>query len=170
MTKYLPHMKKLPLRRAFDCAKQESGVAVVEFALVAVLLMLLVFGIAQFGMALNTVNDETELASAAARYVAVNYNPGAASGLTLQQWVQKQADTSLLSGGSTVCYKFLGPAQAGYPVQIKVRVNFAWQPLNGLAALTGGAVPSTSTLAGSATMRLEANPDPSVYNGLSVCP
>jgi Flp pilus assembly protein TadG len=135
---------------------------VVEFALIAVLLLLLVFGIAQFGLALNTTNDATQLASEGARYAAVNYLPG---GTSLQAWVKSQADTGLLSSGGKVCVSFpplpdgsANPGQVGDPVRVTVTTNFAWQPLNGLSRLTRGAVPASTPLTGSATMRLEAPP------------
>jgi Flp pilus assembly protein TadG len=63
----------------------ERGTAVVEFALVAPVLFLLVFGILDFGRALNYYNDLTQLAGQGARAAAVTRNPdgtaiGASSG------------------------------------------------------------------------------------------
>lgn len=145
--------------RAGEAARDESGQALVEFALVACLLLLLVFGITQFGLALNTANDETDLASVAARYAAVDNNPGSSQGETLIQWVKSQADTGLLTNGSTVCVSFPnGTSNVGDPVQVSVSARFAWQPLNGLSRVTGGALPAASTLTGTATMRLESPP------------
>ena len=66
-------------------ARSERGTAIVEFALIAPLLFLLVFGIIEFGRILNTYNQLTQLAGQGARAAAVNRNPdgtaiGASSG------------------------------------------------------------------------------------------
>ena len=58
--------------------RDESGTALVEFAFVLPLLLVLVLGIADFGRAFNYWIDSTHLANVAARYAAVNKNPGAA--------------------------------------------------------------------------------------------
>jgi hypothetical protein len=132
----------------------------VEFALVAALLVLLAFGISQFGLALNTVNDDTQVASEGARYAAVNYFP---NGPSLQSWVKSHAGTGLLTSGTTVCVTFpQAPdgttGQVGDPVTVTVSTSFSWQPLHGISLLTGGTVPASSTLTGTATMRLEQTP------------
>jgi Flp pilus assembly protein TadG len=56
-------------------ARSERGTAVVEFALIAPLLFLLVFGIIEFGRILNAYNQLTQLAGQGARAAAVNRNP-----------------------------------------------------------------------------------------------
>jgi Flp pilus assembly protein TadG len=56
-------------------ARSERGTAVVEFALIAPLLFLLVFGIIEFGRILNTYNQLTQLAGQGARAAAVSRNP-----------------------------------------------------------------------------------------------
>jgi hypothetical protein len=43
-------------------------------------------------------------------------------------------------------------------VKVTVTTNFNWQPLSALSSLFGGAVPSTSSISGSAVMRLEGSP------------
>jgi Flp pilus assembly protein TadG len=55
--------------------RSERGTAVVEFALIAPLLFLLVFGIIEFGRVLNAYNQVTQLAGQGARAAAVNRNP-----------------------------------------------------------------------------------------------
>jgi Flp pilus assembly protein TadG len=50
----------------------EDGQALVEFALVLPIVVIIIFGIASFGFALNGWNDETHLVSEAARCAAVN--------------------------------------------------------------------------------------------------
>ena len=54
----------------------EAGVALVEFALVLPLLLLLLFGMLDFGKAFNYWIDETHLANEGARWAGVNKNPG----------------------------------------------------------------------------------------------
>src|SRR5450759_1832055 len=71
---------------------RESGVALVEFALILPVALLVFFGIAQFGLALNSANDETHLANEVARYATVNENPGGA--VSLQTWAKKEADSN----------------------------------------------------------------------------
>jgi len=56
-------------------ARSERGTAVVEFALVAPLLFLIVFGIIEFGRILNGYNQLTQLAGQGARAATVNRNP-----------------------------------------------------------------------------------------------
>jgi Flp pilus assembly protein TadG len=146
--------------RAAQYAAREAGQATVEFALVAGVFLLIVFGITQFGLALNTANDETDLASVTARYAAVNYNPST-SGQSLQNWAKAQADTAMLASGGQVCIQTNGAVPTGY-VTVTVSTNFNWQPLSALSRLFGGAFPGNFSIMGSAVMRLEGNP--SAYN------
>ncbi len=146
--------------------RDDAGSALVEFALVVPLLMLLLFGITEFGRALNYWIDETHLANEAARFAAVNRNPG--TSLTLQQFIQSQATTTELRNGedtnpsgvptagrAKVCINFLtADPKVGDPVEAKVTAQFNWLPLIGNAL---GGVTST-TITGKATMRLEAKP------------
>src|SRR5207244_9999308 len=77
----------------------ESGVALVEFALVLPLVLILLLGMIDVGKAVNYWNDETHLANEAARYAAVNKNPGPQS--TLNQSILNQADSTELRTGGT---------------------------------------------------------------------
>lgn len=63
------------LSKARRGVRSERGTAVVEFALVAPLLFLVVFGIIEFGRILNAYNQITQLAGQGARAAAVNRNP-----------------------------------------------------------------------------------------------
>ena len=132
----------------------------VEFALVLPLLLLLLLGIVEFGRVINYWIDETHLANAAARWAAVDRNPG--PGGTLQESIRLQANSGeLRSGGTTsvpnptqVCISFPdGSANVGDPVEARVSVEFNWMPFIGdRIGLT------TTTLSGAATMRLERAP------------
>jgi Flp pilus assembly protein TadG len=140
--------------------RNESGTALVEFAFVLPLLLVLVLGIVDFGRAFNYWIDSTHLANVAARYAAVNQNPGAAASLTLQRHMELQASTKELRTGSKqstpvdVCISFpLGTSNVGDPVKVEVTSTWSW-----LRYLVGRTHLTSKTLKGSATMRLEAKP------------
>ena len=59
-------------------AGEERGVALVEFALVAPILLVILLGILDFGKAFNYWIDQTQLASAGARWAVVDAAPGSA--------------------------------------------------------------------------------------------
>lgn len=60
----------------------EGGAAMVEFALIAPLLIALLFGIIEFGWAFSQVLDTRHGAREGARLVAVNYHPTGSTGST----------------------------------------------------------------------------------------
>jgi Flp pilus assembly protein TadG len=134
----------------------ESGVALVEFALVIPLLLVLLLGVLDFGKGFNYWIDETHLANEAARFAVVNKNPGTSG--SLQDYVLGQADTNELRSGGTssvpakpqVCISFPnGTSNVGDPVKATVTLNYHWMPF--LKHVN-------STITASATMRLEAVP------------
>ena len=132
--------------------RDESGVALVEFALVLPLLLVLVLGIIDFGRAFNYWIDTTHLANVAARYATVNKNPGELSSKTLQQYIQAQR---IQQTPVKVCVSFPDTtSNVGDAVEVTVSSTWSW-----LDYLVGGAglVPSTE-IRGKATMRLEAVP------------
>jgi Flp pilus assembly protein TadG len=137
----------------------EAGVSLVEFALVLPLLLVLLFGMLDFGKAFNYWNDTTHLANEGARWAVVNKNPG---GGTLQQYIQQQADTPELRNGGTasvpgplqVCISFPnGSSNVGDPVHVTASLTYNWLPYLG----TRLGITQT-TITGSSTMRLEAPP------------
>ena len=157
-----PHAAGQALRRARDRARSEDGVALVEFALVLPVLVLLLFGMLDFAKAFNYWIDETHLANEAARFAAVNKNP-ASSGTTLQEYIRDQANTPELRDGGTpsvtspleVCIEFpAGTSNVGDPVKVTVETSYQW-----LGVITGE-IPglSAATIRGQATMRLEVQP------------
>jgi hypothetical protein len=143
--------------------RDDTGTALVEFALVVPLFLVLVMGMLHFGKAINYWLDQNHLASEGARYAAVNKNPGADDGLSLQDWLRQEADTEELRDGGTeavpnsllVCVEFPGgdPPEVGDPVKISVRTTYNWIPL--LADVVDTAA---TPIRGSATMRLEQAP------------
>ncbi len=133
----------------------------VEFALVLPLLLVLVFGMLEFGKAFNYWIDTTHLANEGARWAVVDHNPGAG---TLQEYVKGRANTVELRDGGTasipagdeaeVCISFPnGTANVGDPVLVTVTATYHWLPF------IGDRISSADvTISGSATMRLEAPP------------
>jgi Flp pilus assembly protein TadG len=93
----------------------ERGTALVEFALIAPILFLFLFGIIEFGRALNYYNDLTQLAGQGARAAIVSRNPdGTAVGVanadcpannkTIQCQIAKTYPTdNELKDGISVC-------------------------------------------------------------------
>lgn len=147
--------------------REESGQALVEFALVVPLLLVILLGIIEFGRAINYWIDTTHLANQAARFAAVDKNPG---GGTLAQFIAGQGTTRELREGGTdsvqdglsveLCFPS-GTSKVGDPVRAVVSTKYKWLPFLDLPA-------TTTTLRGSATMRIEV--PPSAYAGSATCP
>jgi Flp pilus assembly protein TadG len=134
------------LRRVWHEGSNDHGAALVEFTLVIPVLLLVLMAILYVGQALNESIDETHLVNVAARYAAVNQNPG---GTTLQAYIAQQGDTAALQV-TNVCISFPnGTSNVGDPVQVTMSSTYNWIPLLGLG---------TTTWVRTATMRLEAVP------------
>jgi Flp pilus assembly protein TadG len=152
----------------------QRGQSLTEFALVAPLLFVVLFGVIDFGKAFNYWNDETQLAAVGARLAVVsggNTSPGGTctDGSTapadLASYIQCLSDTRELRNGSSnvtkakVCITFPdGNAGRGDPVRVTVSTNYNWLPI--LSSSSGGGLFTLPGLgpklmAGSATMRLE---------------
>jgi Flp pilus assembly protein TadG len=156
-----------PLRRF----GREQGQALVEFALILPLVLLLLLGMVDFGRAMNYYNDMTQLAAEAARAAAVNHNPdGSVVTAPLTQLIQTQtkaqASTAEIKNNPSfqVCLgvpsadpKSLDstkvPATVGAPVMVTASMPFKLIPFIG--DRLGFA---TITLTGKTTMRAEALP------------
>jgi hypothetical protein len=130
-------------------AAQERGQALAEFALVLPILLLVIYGILQFGLGLNSENDQTHLANEVARYAIINENPGGAE--SLQEWAKKQGDNNFLKSTGKICVKFPEGAEAGKPVRVEATSEIHWLPILNLKA-------TSTTITGKAYMRLEATP------------
>ena len=171
-----PHPRLQGPSRRFSGARRlvssERGTAIVEFALIAPLLFFLVFGIIEFGRALNYYNDLTQLAGQGARAAIVSRNPdGTAVGTanancpannqTIQCQIAKTFPTDgELKNGISVCLGTLNtstgqistPTTAptiGSPVTVRTKFRFHF-----LTNLFGASITLTSTQ----TERLEAAP------------
>jgi TadE-like protein len=147
--------------------RDQRGTALVEFALIAPLLFLLLFGIIDFGRALNYYSQLTQLAGQGARAAAVNRNPdGTALNSANPYSIQQQLATKYtaqpeLKKGIVVCILNPVPAGPGDPVTVRVSFKFHFIPLVGAAAQALGGLTLTAT----ETQR--ANTAPVDTNGLA---
>jgi Flp pilus assembly protein TadG len=142
--------------------RSERGTAVVEFALIAPLLFLLIFGVIDFGRALDYYNQLTQLAGQGARAAAVNRNPdGSALSNSNLFSIQQQLATTYTkqpemrnSSHYFVCItqKATNP---GDPVTVKASYKFNFLPLVGAAVQ---AVGGSLTLTATETQRSEVAP------------
>ena len=144
------------LRRAF--AEGERGTAVVEFAIIAPLLFLLVFGLIDFARALNYYNDLTQLAGQGARAAAVSRNPdGTDVGASITndsqctsitwsiqcQLVRTYTTTAELQNGIDVCMGVMNGSGAltnalpspGSPITVRATYRFTFLPLVKLGSI-----------------------------------
>jgi hypothetical protein len=141
--------------------EHERGQALVEFALIAPLFLLLVVGIIQFGIGLNYWLDLNRIANQGARWAAVdkypncNGDPASAtcSSPTLVEYLESEPVSGGLKPDATICFEVpASPAVAGtvgQPVTVKVESDFTFLPILDLG---------TIRLRGRATMRIEQNP------------
>lgn len=141
-------------------SREESGAALIEFALVLPVLLVLLLGMLDFGKAFNYWIDSTHLSATGVRWAAVNTNPSADG--TLQEALRDQADTSELRDGGTdavadplqVCIDFPDDtSNVGDPVRVTVTSNYNF--LNFIGVKTGI---TEAAISDSSTMRLEQVP------------
>lgn len=155
--------RNAPARASARLRRDERGIVAIEFALIAPVLLMMLFGIIDFARALNYLNDSNQIAAQGARLAAVNNNPNAPS--SLQTYLNGLADTAELRTGSnqvtspiSACIDL--PAnkgsvpvnstgKVGDPVRVVVTSQFKLLPIVGLG---------TMTLKGDAVMRIERAP------------
>jgi hypothetical protein len=176
---------------------EARGAALAELALVLPLLLVLLFGMLDFGKAFNEWITQTHLASEGARLAAVNYCPapssdgsgnltcdwssiscGAANAnLCLAQYIDRQTTGELSSGRLADAY---APAQnksqvcISYPngttTQVGDPVTVTLQiHYRWLNYMTSRLSIATTPISGSATMRLESKPFSGVPLGSPTC-
>ena len=144
------------MSHARSLIRDEDGQALVEFALVLPVLVLLLFGMLDFGKAYNYWNDANHLTAEAARFAVVNRKPDPLSTATLQMQIRQQADTvELRNGGLSttagrVCVTFPnGTSNVGDPVRVTMEFTYDFLAMLNFAS---------KTITTSSTMRLEAPP------------
>ena len=138
----------------------QEGQALVEFALVAPLFLLLVAGILQFGVALNYWLDLQRIANQGARWAVVNAYPGCPRdgpeepcSPTLQQYLASSPVSGGLDPSVRVCFEEMSGspsgATVGDPVTVRLTTPFTLVPILKIGSLE---------LRGVATMRVEQVP------------
>jgi Flp pilus assembly protein TadG len=111
---------------------RDRGAAAVEMALVLPLLLLIVFGIIDFGRMLNAQISVTEAAREGARAATIDTSDGAAQARV------DRIDTAYLvdDAASTPCGEAPG---VGDDATIVVNYTFSWiTPIGGIGAIFGG--------------------------------
>jgi hypothetical protein len=144
------HPRRSVGQRLLCAALHEKGQALVEFAIVVPLLMLLVLGIVDFGLAYNYKNDQTSLANQAVRYGVVNQCAPCQPGQTIEDYVKTTADSGNLENGSpsgsfgiqqpgvtiTFCLPNGSNGQEGEPLEAKATSTYNWLPFLNLGSVT----------------------------------
>jgi len=141
-----------------SASRGQEGQALVEYALVLPLMLVLIFGILEFGRAIHYWIDSTHLANEGARYAAVNRNPG--PGGSLAQTLAGKGSTSELRDGSAsvdplqICVDYPnGTSAVGDPVRVRATTTYNFLPFMNLLPVS---------ITGEASMRLERRPDSSI--------
>jgi Flp pilus assembly protein TadG len=128
--------------------RRDRGAAAVEFALLLPLLLLLVFGIIDFGRALNAQITLTQAAREGARLEALGKS-NVVSGT-------QAAATGLSPVAVTVTSACPVGAGAGVNATVKVSYTFSFvTPLSALSGLFGSALPTKLTLTAQGVMPCE---------------
>lgn len=156
--------------RAFGARSRERGQAMVEFALIAPVLLLIVIGIIQFGVALNFWFDMQRIANQGARWAVVNCGP---SGSTVcSPTLQTALENDIISSGNNptveICFESMTGnsggtpvATVGDPVTVRLIEKYKFAPIVKVASVN---------LRATATMRLEQKPTSAALAGIGLCP
>jgi len=148
----------------------EDGQALVELAFVLPLVLLFLFGIIDFGLALNSYNGDTNIANIAARTASVmgtttSVTCAGNTETTLTLYVDCEASSTGAPTPTSVCVADMagatpsGTYTTGDPIKVEVTSTFHWlQILTGKDSYIAKVVNPTSSITASATMRLEAAP------------
>ena len=164
--------------------KREEGQALVEFALIIPLFLMIVVGIIQFGVALNFWLDLQRIANQGARWAAVNCGQSAAypgsdpckdkdGNADIEGYLRDQ----IVSRGNKpkeieVCWVSatgspVGTAKPGDPVKVRIKTEYVFLGITGFLRDNAGL---TMDLNADATMRLEQSPTSPALAGVAVCP
>lgn len=136
--------------------RERRGAALVEFALLISLLLVLLFGIIDFGRALFTANNLTAAAREGARYAAVLNNP-AANVTAIQQRVATYMSpfgSAPINPATQVHVSFNASSTSLESITVRVDYPFTW--LTPFRQLFGGTL--TDTLHAQARFRWEQAP------------
>jgi Flp pilus assembly protein TadG len=138
-------------------ARDERGQALVEFAVVLPVLILIIMGIVYFGRYMNYSNQMTQLAEEGARWASVDYDPPGTE--LLQAYITSQVSGELANGSSDVTTPVA--VYIYYPTSNPTPYNTVGQSLRVCVVATVkypflGTSGLSSTIAEYATMRIEA--------------
>jgi hypothetical protein len=136
---------------------EAHGQALVEFALILPVLLLLVFGVIKMGIAATSWSDETHMANEAARFATVNSCPSCTGSQILNDWILTQGDTADLKNPAktTVTISFDPNVSTKNHCQgesVKVQLKYTYTLLD-LPILPKFTLPITAT----STQRLESD-------------
>jgi hypothetical protein len=151
--------------------RRESGQALVEFALIAPLFLLLVVGIIQFGIGLNYWLDLNRIANQGARWAVVDKYPNCDGVVgspgcrtvpdeTLKTLLESEPISGGLQPAATICFEESAAGAVGEPLTVHVESDFTFLPIMNLG---------TITLRGKATMRIEQSPSVMNAQGVDQC-
>jgi TadE-like protein len=142
-------------------SERERGQALVEFALIAPLFLMIVVGIIQFGVGLNYWLDMQRIANQGARAAAVNCGLG---GNQCTPTLQQRLEQDVISKGNdpevVICYvqPFVNATPSvGDAVRVRLTERFRLAAIVNLAKID---------LTATATMRLEQEPNSNGNTGL----
>jgi Flp pilus assembly protein TadG len=130
--------------------KSEDGQALVELALVLPVVLLILYGIVDFGRALNTKNTTNHLANLGARFAAVGTIPPPSTSVC--EYINNTAAPSNLQKKLTVEVTYPESETVGSPVKVRVTNNYQW------LKFIQGRIEVKTPIAGEAVMRLENIP------------
>jgi uncharacterized protein (UPF0333 family) len=145
--------------------RDERGQALVEFAIILPIVLLILLGVVDFGLAFNSQNDEANLANTAMRLADVNLCQQcnlADGNAQIVKYIAQQADTKQLStNGLTIC--FFNPSDpsstaaipSGQPLEVKLSSTFKWFRYTGLPV---GTTPIVARVTGRLEQDFNATP------------
>lgn len=163
--------------------KREEGQALVEFALILPLFLMIVVGIIQFGVALNFWLDLQRIANQGARWAAVDCgqsatNPGidpctapSNGAADIEQALYEQVISRGNNPTVEVCWVSTnGPggttAKAGDAVRVKLKTEYVFFGITGFLNDSEGL---SMDLNADATMRVEQAPTSPALAGVALC-
>jgi Flp pilus assembly protein TadG len=168
--------------------RRDEGQALVELAFVIPILLLFLFGIIDFGLALNTSNADTNTANLAAREASVIGTAVSApcvigttttSYTTIQGWAQCEEQGDGSSGTPNVCVYDVNDGiptssstqqnwTVGDSIKVEVSTVFNWSHiLTGNDLYVNKVVSPTTTINSSAELRLEDSVNGTSTSGTS---